>query len=223
MMATEDDTPAQPLSVTVVPVTPFQQNASILVCARTGEAAVVDPGGDVERIEAALKETGGTCRQILLTHGHIDHAGGAAKLAERLSVPVVGPHEADRFLLETLVRSGMTVGIEDAEAVEPDRWLEEGETVSVGDIAFEVREVPGHTPGHILFYAADLAFVIGGDALFQGSIGRTDFPYGDHARLIASIRDKMLTLPDHVTVLPGHGPATTIGVERAGNPFLAGG
>ena len=211
-----------PLSVTVVPVTPFQQNASLLVCTRTGVAAVVDPGGDHQRIRQAVDGSGARLERILLTHGHIDHAGGAAELAEAYGVPVIGPMAEDGFLLADLADQGARLGMAGARPVEPERYLADGDTVSVGDTLFEVRAVPGHTPGHVAFYAEALSFVIGGDALFAGSVGRTDFPYADHRRLIASIRERLMTLPDDVTVLPGHGPATTIGRERATNPFLAG-
>lgn len=211
----------QPLSVTVVPVTPFQQNASILVCNETKEAAVVDPGGDLDRIREALSETGATATQILLTHGHVDHAGGATELAETLGVSIVGPHRDDAFLLADLPAHGARVGIAGARPAEPARWLAEGEEVAVGRTVFSVLEVPGHTPGHLVFHAAALGFVVGGDAVFAGSVGRTDFPYGDHARLIAAIADKLMSLPDDTTILPGHGPATTVGRERATNPFLA--
>jgi hydroxyacylglutathione hydrolase len=208
------------IRVAVVPVTPFAQNCSIVACAATGRAAIVDPGGEVARIRAAIAELGVTAEKILLTHGHIDHAGGAAELAEALSLPVEGPARADGFLLAGLAAQGAKFGITDARAVTPDRWLDEGDTVSVGALTFAVRHCPGHTPGHLVFINAAERLALVGDTLFAGSIGRTDFPYGDHAALIAAIRSKLLVLDDDVTILPGHGPASTIGAERAGNPFV---
>jgi glyoxylase-like metal-dependent hydrolase (beta-lactamase superfamily II) len=155
-------------------------------------------------------------------HGHIDHAGGAAELAEALDLPIEGPHRADEFLLSQLDKQGQAFGITDSRAVVPGRWLDEGDTVSVGDLTFEVHVCPGHTPGHVVFINPTAGFALVGDTLFAGSIGRTDFPYGDHAALIAGIREKLLVLPDEVTFLPGHGPASTIGAERGSNPFLQG-
>lgn len=182
--------------------------------------AVVDPGGEAEGIERVIGEQELTAQKILLTHGHIDHAGAAAELKERLGVPIEGPSEEDRFLLSALAEQGRAYGMEGVRDVEPDRWLQEGDTVSLGELEFEVLHCPGHTPGHIVFIHRPSKLVIGGDVLFQGSIGRTDFPRGDHATLIASIKDKLFKLSDDYTVLPGHGPLTTIGHERASNPFL---
>ncbi len=210
------------IRVAVIPVTPFAQNCSIVTCAATGRAAIVDPGGDVAQIRAALDELKVTPEKILLTHGHIDHAGGAAELAEALSLPIEGPHRADDFLLSQLHKQGQAFGITDARAVTPGRWLDDGDTVSVGDLSFEVRTCPGHTPGHVVFINAPARFALVGDTLFAGSVGRTDFAYGDHAALIAGIREKLLALPDDVAFLPGHGPASKIGVERESNPFLQG-
>jgi glyoxylase-like metal-dependent hydrolase (beta-lactamase superfamily II) len=212
----------QPLKVTVVPVTPFAQNCSIVACTVTNRAAIVDPGGDLPRIRAALDQLGVTPEKILLTHGHIDHAGAATELAEVLSLPIEGPDERDAFLLNGLPEQGKRFGITDARAVTPNRWLVEGETVSVGDLTFNVLHVPGHTPGHLVFVNAPSRFALVGDTLFQGSIGRTDFPYGSHDELIAGIKGKLLPLGDDVTILPGHGPASTIGAERKGNGFLQG-
>jgi glyoxylase-like metal-dependent hydrolase (beta-lactamase superfamily II) len=216
------DQPQTPLQIAVIPVTPFQQNCSILWCTRTKQAVVVDPGGDVALIRGALKEVGVTPVAIWLTHGHLDHAGGAAELAEALSVPVVGPHEADKFLLDELPTAGLRFDIRDMRAVTPSRWLVEGDEVTVGDVAFSVLHVPGHTPGHVTFFQKDLRFLLAGDTVFAGSVGRTDFPYGSHETLIAGIRDKLLPLGDDVQFLPGHGPAGTLGEERASNPFLQG-
>ncbi|MDP3342036.1 MBL fold metallo-hydrolase [Frigidibacter sp.] len=216
------DQPQPPLQIAVVPVTAFQQNCSILWCTRTMQAAIVDPGGDVPLILGALKEIGVTPVAIWLTHGHLDHAGGATQLAETLSIPVIGPHEADKFLLDDLPSSGLRFDILDMKAVTPSRWLAEGDEVEVGDVAFLVLHVPGHTPGHVTFFQKDLRFLLAGDTVFAGSVGRTDFPYGSHETLIAGIRDKLLPLGDDVQFLPGHGPAGTLGEERANNPFLQG-
>ncbi len=213
------DTADQPLKAAIVPVTPFQQNCAVVWSPATGKGVVIDPGGDVDRILAALKETGVEVEAILLTHGHIDHAGGAAELAERTGAPVIGPHRDDDWLLERLPESGTQYGIR-ARTVTPDRWLQEGDTVDIGGLPFEVLHCPGHTPGHVVFANRDLKFAIVGDVLFRGSVGRTDFPRGSHDDLIASIRTRLLPLGDDVTFLCGHGPASTIGHERRTNPFL---
>ena len=209
-----------PLKVTVVPVTPIQQNCSIVACTATNRAAIVDPGGDVANIRAAIDQLKVTPERILLTHGHFDHAGGAAELAEALSIPIEGPDERDAFLLSNLEAQGPRFGITDSRNVTPTRWLVEGETVSVGDLTFNVLHVPGHTPGHLVFVNTPARFALVGDTLFHGSVGRTDFPYGSHDELIAGIKGKLLPLGDDVTILPGHGAASTIGVERRGNGFL---
>jgi hydroxyacylglutathione hydrolase len=210
----------QALKVTVVPVTGFAQNCSIVACTATNQAAIVDPGGDVARIRDAVIQLKVTPEKIWLTHGHIDHAGGAAELAEALSIPIEGPDERDAFLLANLAAQGQKFGITDARNVTPTRWLVEGETVSLGDLTFNVLHVPGHTPGHLVFVNAPSRFALVGDTLFQGSVGRTDFPYGSHGELIGGIKAKLLPLGDDVTILPGHGPASTIGAERTGNGFL---
>lgn len=214
--------PEAPLQIAVVPVTPFQQNCSVVWCTRTREAAIVDPGGDVPKLRNVLKELGVTPVAIWLTHGHLDHAGGAAELAEALSIPVIGPHQADKFLLDDLPTSGLRFDIRDMRAVTPTRWLNEGDEISVGDVRFDVLHVPGHTPGHVTFFQKELRFLLAGDTVFAGSVGRTDFPYGSHETLIAGIRDKLLPLGDDVQFLPGHGPAGTLGEERRNNPFLRG-
>ena len=210
----------QALKVTVVPVTPFAQNCSIVACTATDFAAIVDPGGDLPRIMEAIAQLGVTPERILLTHGHIDHAGAAADLADALSVPIEGPHEADAFLLAGLAEQGKRFGITDARNVTPTRWLNEGDSVTVGKLTFNVLHVPGHTPGHLVFVAMPERFALVGDTLFAGSVGRTDFPYGSHDQLITGIKTKLLPLGDDVTILPGHGPASTIGAERSGNGFL---
>jgi glyoxylase-like metal-dependent hydrolase (beta-lactamase superfamily II) len=206
--------------IMVVPVTPFQQNCSIVWSEETGKGAVFDPGGDVERILEAIAKVNATVEKILLTHGHIDHAGGAAELRERLGVAIEGPHRDDLFLLETLPQSGAQYGMFGARRVTPDRWLKDGDTVSFAGLSFAVLHCPGHSPGSVVYHNAEHAFCLMGDVLFQGSIGRTDLPRGNHAALIASIRDKIFPLGDKVSFLPGHGPASTIGEERRSNPFL---
>jgi glyoxylase-like metal-dependent hydrolase (beta-lactamase superfamily II) len=208
------------LKVAVLPVTPFQQNCSIVACEKTNRAAIVDPGGDVARIRQAIAQLKVSPEKILLTHGHIDHAGGAAELAAALSLPIEGPHEADDFLLKGLVEQGARFGMTGVQPVTPTRWLAEGDTVSVGNLTFNVLHVPGHTPGHVVFVSAQEPFALVGDTLFAGSVGRTDFPYGSHEQLITGIKNKLLPLGDDVTILPGHGPGSTIGQERSGNGFL---
>ncbi|MCU0885458.1 MAG: MBL fold metallo-hydrolase [Beijerinckiaceae bacterium] len=217
---TDSNRPEPAIKVAVVPVTPFQQNASIVWCTATQQAAVVDPGGDLPRLRDALTKLGVTPVAIWLTHGHVDHAGGAAELAEALQVPVIGPHKADQFILDSLAESGLQFGMQGLRPVVPSRHLADGDHVTLGELDFEIRHVPGHSPGSVVFYHEPSRFLLAGDTLFQGSIGRTDFPYGDHDLFIRSIKAKLMTLPDDVTFLPGHGPASTIGAERAGNPFI---
>jgi len=204
----------------IIPVTAFQQNCSVLWCENTKKAAVVDPGGEIERIEAAIAEQDVEVEKIMLTHGHIDHAGGAADLSEKLGVPIEGPHREDSFLIEQLHEQGAQFGVEGGKPFTPTRWLAQGDTVTVGDLTFEVRFCPGHTPGHIIFFepVSRIAFV--GDVIFQGSIGRTDFPRGDHATLLNSIREQLWPLGHDVTFVPGHGPTSTLGHERETNPFV---
>lgn len=207
------------VEITVVPVTAFAQNCA-LIRPREGEGTtLVDPGGEADKILAAIAKTGARVARIVLTHGHIDHAGAAAELAERLDVPVIGPHEADAFLLAGLEETGAGLDMA-ARSVTPNRWLADGDILEIAGVPFTVRHTPGHTPGHVVFISEEFGLVIGGDVLFAGSVGRTDFPYGDHDSLIRAIRTVLLPLDDAVTVLPGHGPTTTIGRERAGNPFL---
>ena len=209
------------MKVAIVPVTPFEQNCSVLVCERTGRAAIVDPGGDVDRIAAALEEMGASAEKILLTHGHIDHCGGTVELAKRLSIPVEGPQREDAFWIDQLPQQGRMFGFPPLAAFTPDRWLEGGDTVTFGEEEMEVRFCPGHTPGHVIFFhrAARVAFV--GDVLFAGSIGRTDFPRGDMDTLLDSITGQLWPLGDDVTFVPGHGPTSTFGQERRSNPFVS--
>lgn len=208
-------------NIQVVPVTPFQQNCSLAWSETTKRGAVIDPGGDVAAIREAIAAVGMSVDAILLTHGHIDHAGGAAELRDALGVAIVGPHEADRPLLERLELQGRTYGLAGIRNVTPDRFLAEGEEVSVAGVAFQALHCPGHSPGSVVLFAATLRFAFMGDVLFQGSIGRTDLPGCSHEQLIASIRTKILPLGDDVSFLPGHGPGSTVGQERETNPFLA--
>ncbi|MBD5801931.1 putative metallo-hydrolase [Azoarcus sp. Aa7] len=208
------------IQLRIVPVTPFEQNCSIVWCDRTMRGAVVDPGGDLERIRAAADKLGVTIEKLLITHGHIDHAGGTAKLARELGVPVEGPQEEDRFWIAGMPQQSKMFGFPDVEAFEPDRWLHDGDTVTVGEETLRVIHAPGHTPGHVVFFHADARLAIVGDVLFAGSIGRTDFPKGDQATLIHSIREKLFPLGDDITFVPGHGPTSTFGDERKNNPYV---
>jgi len=203
----------------IIPVTPFAQNCTLLWCETTRRAVVIDPGGDLAQIHEAIAKTKVSVDKIWLTHGHIDHAGGAAELSESLGVPIEGPHRADLFLLESLASTGRPYGMT-ARNVTPDRWLEEGDQVEIGELRFDVLHCPGHSPGSVVFADAARKFAIVGDVLFRGSIGRTDLPRGDHAALIRSIKEKVLPLGDEVAFICGHGPTSTIGHERATNPFL---
>ena len=208
-----------PLRAAIVPVTPLQQNCSIVWCTATMKAAVVDPGGDLPRIRDAIARAGVSVEKILLTHGHIDHAGGAKALADELGVPVEGPHEADRFWLARLDEDGQAYGIP-AQVVEPSRWLVEGDTVTIGELVLDVYETPGHTQGHVIFHHPASDFALVGDVLFQGSVGRSDMPGGDHDELVRSIVTKLWPLGDATAFIPGHGAPSTFAHERASNPFV---
>jgi glyoxylase-like metal-dependent hydrolase (beta-lactamase superfamily II) len=208
------------LRAAIVTVTPLQQNCTLLWDDDTRRAWVIDPGGDVERILAAIEELRLQVERILLTHGHIDHAGGAAELRDALGMPLEGPDQRDTFLLDRLEEQGRRFGLETARNVRPDRFLVEGDTLDLAGHPFEVLHCPGHTPGHLVFLNRPNALAVVGDVLFQGSIGRTDFPYGDAGALLDSIRDKVMTLDDNVAILCGHGPGSTIGFERNANPFV---
>lgn len=203
-----------------IPVTPFQQNCSIVWCGQTMEAAVIDPGGELPRIEAAVQRLGVDVRQIWLTHAHIDHAGGAAELARRRQLPIVGPNEGDQFWIDGLAEQGRMFGFAAAEPFVPTRWLHDGDTVQVGQCVLHVRHCPGHTPGHVVFHSKQARRAFVGDVLFAGSIGRTDFPGGNHAQLIASIRQRLWPMGDDTVFIPGHGPESTFGQERKTNPFV---
>ncbi|WP_029008225.1 MBL fold metallo-hydrolase [Azospirillum halopraeferens] len=204
----------------IIPVTPFQQNCTILWSEATMTGAVVDPGGDIDRIVRAVERAGVTLEKILATHGHVDHVGGVAELARRLSLPVEGPHPEDRFLLDGMERQCLMFGFPVTQGFTPDRWLADGDTVTVAGETLAVLHCPGHTPGHVVFHHAPSKLAVVGDVLFQGSIGRTDFPRGDHAALLESIHTKLLPLGDDVAFIPGHGPMSTLGQERRHNPFL---
>ena len=206
----------------IVPVTLFEQNCTIIWCEATKKAVVIDPGGDVPRIQEAIKKTGVTVEKIWLTHGHIDHVGGAAELRDALKVPIEGPHVTDKFLLDNVVSSGARFGMTGVRDFAPDRWLDEGETVSIGELSFDILHCPGHSPGSVVYFNAELRFAHVGDVLFNGSVGRTDLPGGDHATLISSIKEKLLPLGDDVGFICGHGAGSTIGHERMTNPFLTG-
>jgi len=207
----------------IIPVTPFQQNCTLLWCETTNRAVVIDPGGDLPRIESAIAQARVTVDKIWLTHGHVDHVGGAADLKAKLKVPIEGPHRDDLFLLQHVVETARTFGMENAANVTPDLWLEEKDQVQLGELTFDVLHCPGHSPGSIVFFSPAQRLAIVGDVLFAGSIGRTDLPGGNHRQLLNAIRDKLLPLGDDVAIVSGHGPTSTIGRERATNPFLQSG
>jgi len=205
--------------VAIIPVTPFEQNCALIWDTETGKGAVIDPGGDVPRILAAVAENKVTVDAIYLTHGHLDHAGGAAELAKALGVKITGPDQRDKFLLDTLPEAGRNFGLQ-LQAVTPDVWLTEGETVNIAGLDFEVLHCPGHTPGHVVFVNRAIKFGIFGDVLFRNSVGRTDFGYGNTEQLITAIKTKLMVLPDDFGFICGHGVASSIGAERRSNPFI---
>jgi len=220
-MTQQDDTKAKAGAI-IVPVTLFEQNCTILWCETTKKAVVFDPGGDVSRIREAIAKTGVTVEKVWLTHGHIDHVGGAAELREALGVPIEGPHLADKFLLDNVIESGARFGMTGVRNFTPDRWLQEGDRVEIGEIGFDIFHCPGHSPGSVVYFNAEMRFAHVGDVLFNGSVGRTDLPGGSHATLISSIKDKLLPLGDDVGFICGHGAGSTFGQERRTNPFLTG-
>lgn len=204
----------------IIPVTPFEQNCSMIWCPETMQGAFVDPGGDIDRLLAAAKTAGVQIEKLLLTHGHIDHAGGTGQLAAQLNVPIEGPHIEERFWLDQLAMQSKMFGLPAVTDFTPDRWLNDGDTVTVGNQTLQVLYTPGHTPGHVVFFHAPSKLAIVGDVLFAGSIGRTDFPRGNHQHLIQSIRNKLWPLGNDVAFIPGHGPMSTFGQERLSNHFV---
>ncbi|MEO0382184.1 MAG: MBL fold metallo-hydrolase [Pseudomonadota bacterium] len=211
---------APTLEIAVMPVTAFQQNCSLLICTKTRKAAIVDPGGEAEKLIEAVEQADATLEQVLLTHGHIDHIGGAADVAAHFGVPIVGPHRADEQLIQGVAAQAAMFGTPGVKVPNIDRWLEAGDTVNVGDLSFDVLFTPGHAPGHVIFVNHAHKFIVMGDVLFQGSIGRTDLPGSDHGTLMKSIFQTVLPLGDEYQFLPGHGPGSTLGAEREGNPFI---
>ena len=210
-----------PLQIEIVPVTPFQQNCSLLWCTATKRGALVDAGGEPERLLAAAAKHGVTLEKLLVTHGHLDHAGAVMDLAEDLKLPIEGPHHDDKFWIDGMPQAAKQYGFPDSRAFTPDRWLVQGDQVTVGAVTLDVYHCPGHTPGHVVFVHGESRVALVGDVLFRGSIGRTDFPRGNHADLIRSIRERLFPLGDDITFVPGHGPLSTFGAERKSNPFVS--
>jgi len=220
-MTQQTETPAKAGAI-IVPVTPFEQNCTIIWDEPSKRAIVIDPGGDVPKILAAIQQTGVTVEKILLTHGHVDHVGGAPELRDALKVPIEGPHIGDKFLLDTVVSSGARFGMTGLRDFAPDRWLEDGDTISIGELKFDILHCPGHSPGSVVFFNKELRFAHVGDVLFNGSVGRTDLPGGNHSALISSIKNKLLPLGDDVGFISGHGAGSSFGQERMTNPFITG-
>jgi hydroxyacylglutathione hydrolase len=208
-----------PLRAAIVPVTPLQQNCTLLWCTKTMRGAFVDPGGDLQKLKAAAQQARVTIEKILLTHGHIDHCGSAGVFAEELGVSIEGPHEADLYWIARLTEDGQRWGIP-GKPFEPARWLQDGDTVTVGELTFNVRHCPGHTPGHVVFHHPESKLAIVGDVLFKGSIGRWDFPMGNHQQLIDSITQRLWPMGGETAFIPGHGPMSTFAHERATNPLV---
>jgi len=213
--------PPLPIRAMIAPVTPLQQNCTIVWCTKTNKAAIIDPGGEVDKLMGALKEHGLTLEKIWITHGHLDHAGGTAAIKELTGAPIEGPHPDDQFWIDDIGASGAKWGMPEARSFTPDRWLHDGDRVSLGETEFEVIHCPGHTPGHVVFFHRQARFAQVGDVLFQGSIGRTDFPRGNYKDLIDAITGKLWPLGDDVRFVPGHGPMSSFGQERKTNPFVA--
>ncbi len=205
----------------VIPVTQFQQNCSLVWCEQTKHAALIDPGGDLDRLLAAVDDEGLQLKKIFLTHGHLDHVGGTAELQQRFQLPIEGPHVEDKFWIDSLHDQAKWMNFEPVESFAPDRWLEQGDTLSIGEVNFEVLHCPGHTPGHVVLFHRPSKTAFVGDVLFNGSIGRTDFPRGDYNTLINAIRNTLWPLGDDVAFIPGHGPMSTFGNERKHNQFVA--
>jgi glyoxylase-like metal-dependent hydrolase (beta-lactamase superfamily II) len=208
-----------PLRAAVIPVTPLQQNCTLLWCTATNKAALCDPGGDLPKLRAAIAQAGVTLEKIILTHGHIDHCGQAGQLAAEMGVPIEGPHEADLFWIARLADDGAAYGIS-ASPFEPNRWLNDGDQVTVGDLVLDVYHTPGHTPGHVIFHHPESKLALVGDVLFAGSIGRTDFPLSDHQALLDSVKTKLWPLGAETIFIPGHGQMSSFERERASNPFV---
>ncbi len=213
--------PASPIGVFVTPVTALQQNCTTVWCTKTGKAAVIDPGASAPAIQAEIRRRGLALDQIWITHGHLDHAGGAAELSELSGVPITGPHPADQFWIDGIPAQGQLYGLPEARSFTPARWLADGDRLTLGETEWEVYHAPGHTPGHVIFFNRQARFAQVGDVLFQGSVGRTDFPQSDPAALINSVVTKLWPLGDDVTFVPGHGPHSTFGAERRTNPFVS--
>jgi len=205
---------------TIIPVTPYQQNCTLLVCEKTNQAALVDPGGDLELLLQEVKRQGVELESILVTHGHLDHAGGVAALAAQLKLPIIGPQHEDEFWIQALPEHCRLAGFPKSAAFTPTRWLNDGDTVKVGEEILDVIHCPGHTPGHVVFFSRSSKLALVGDVLFNGSIGRTDFPRGDYQTLIDSIKHKLWPLGPDVAFIPGHGPMSTFGYEMRSNPYV---
>jgi glyoxylase-like metal-dependent hydrolase (beta-lactamase superfamily II) len=221
MNAPQTQAMAPPIRALIAPVTPLQQNCTIVWCAKTLKAAIIDPGGEVPLLLAALKQHNLALEKIWVTHGHLDHAGGTAALKAATGCPIEGPHPDDAFWIDQIDASGQRWGMPEARGFTPDRWLHDGDTVTLGETEFEVYHCPGHTPGHVIFFHRAANFAQVGDVLFQGSIGRTDFPRGNYQQLIDSITGKLWPLGNDVRFVPGHGPMSTFGRERQTNPWVA--
>ena len=208
------------MKIRIIPVTPFSQNCSLLICESTQKAALVDPGGDIERIFEVINEESVTIEKILLTHGHLDHCGASKEIQDRLNILIEGPHKDDQFWIDQLEEQSKQFGLPNASSFIPNRCLSDNEIVEFGAIKLLVRHCPGHTPGHVIFFSPEEKVAIVGDVIFNGSIGRTDFPRGDYDTLIEAITTKLWPLGNDVTFYPGHGPTSTFGRERQSNPYV---